>query len=256
MGMLDDGYVLIKQAFDVRNLVEDIEYVFNLYNPSSKSFDESLKELFSNDFDGFLGCANSCQYLPSLFSIASSKTMMSLLKDIGLKKPIINTRPLLSFSSKYTSKNENYWKVPIHQDWPSMQGSLNGVTCWVPLVDVDDLLGPLEISPASHKLGMIPHEDEGVPYIKKLKLEFIPIPMNAGDALFFNTFTVHKSGNNYSKRIRLTSHFRYDDCEEPSFIDRKYPRHRIEKRKEGLLHPNFPSYDELNKYFNFDKFHI
>jgi ectoine hydroxylase-related dioxygenase (phytanoyl-CoA dioxygenase family) len=248
----ENGFVLIKNLFDISSVVSDICKVFKTYtNNDSMDFDELAKQLFTADFDGFIGCTNSCQYLPSLFSVACSKPMIDTLNDIGIQEPIINTRPLLSFSSKYIAKQEYYWKIPAHQDWESMQGSLNSVTCWTPLVDVDISLGPLHIVKHSHKKGMLLHKDIGVPVLKdEINEKFDVYPMKAGDAVFFNAFTVHKSGVNRTGKIRLAAHFRYDDCKEPSFIKRKFPRHRIETRKKGLLYPDFPTSQEVQEYFS------
>lgn len=234
----------------IDKIICDIKKVFDTYCNHNLSFEDKLKYLFKNDFQGFVGCANSCQYLPSLFSLASSELLLNKLKSLGVLFPIINTRPLLSFSSKHTSVHDNYWKVPSHQDWLSMQGSINGITCWIPLVDVSREMGALQICPKSHLLGKLPHEDNGVPYIEKFDGDFQDFPMHAGDALFFNTFTVHRSGNNISDKIRISAHFRYDDCVEKTFIERKYPRHRIEKRKEGDLYPDFPSKEQIANYFS------
>lgn len=249
-GIKKHGFLLVKNAFDVSHVMEDVKKIFMACRPyCEKNFDDLAKSLYAEDFEGFLGCANSAQYLPSLMSISSSTRMMEILKSIEIEMPVVNTRPLLSFSSEKTAKNENYWKVPAHQDWPSMQGSMNSVTCWVALVDVSEDMGPLQVSPGSHLQGRLEHLDEGVPFLKEYQGEFVSFPMSAGDMLIFNAFTVHRSGLNSSEKIRISAHFRYDDCMEPSFIKRKYPRHRIERRKEGLLFPDFPSKEEVRRYF-------
>lgn len=247
------GYVIIKNAFkkeNVKKIKHDIEKIFYTYKKSDMSFDNHLINLFKNDFNGFVGCANVCQYLPSLFNLSSSEEMLNILYSVGIELPVLNTRPLLSFSSEYTAKSENYWKVPAHQDWHSMQGSINAVTCWIPLVDVNNDMGSLQILPCSHLSGKVDHLDNGVPYINNFVGDFVSVPLNVGDAVLFNTFTIHKSGNNITKKIRLSAHFRYDDCAESTFIDRKYPKHRIEKRKDGELYPDFPSKEIIKSYFS------
>ncbi len=72
--------------------------------------------------------------------------------------------------------------------------------------------------------------------------------MEQGDALFMNSFLVHRSGTNVTDRIRLSMHFRYNDASESTFISRKYPRHRIDRRKEGILFPGFPTEGEMNEF--------
>ena len=68
----EDGFVLIKKAFDVSEVVKDISGIFEAYSSFEEDFDVMAKSLFVKDNEGFVGCANSAQYLPSLMSLASS----------------------------------------------------------------------------------------------------------------------------------------------------------------------------------------
>lgn len=243
------GYQLNKGIFidEVLNLKKKISYVFRFYTNNYKSeFDELLIDLFHKDFDGFVGCANVCQNLPDLYNLCFHHKMISLLNNIGLNDVCLNTRPLISFSSKFTAKNEFYWRVPPHQDWPSTLGSLNGVTCWVPLVDLHDSdLGPLEISPQSHLFGLKKSCDAIMS--DAVDCNYDKILMSIGDILFFNNFTIHKSGNNITKKIRISVHFRYDDFSETTFVERKFPRNRKDVREKYENTNNFPSIDQIKK---------
>ena len=250
---IKEGFVLVKNFFnkkEIEIIKSDIEEVFKIYYGESK--DISIMKLFKKDFDGFHGCAKACQNLISLNKMATNKKIINLLKKIGLKFPSINTRPLISFSSKNTAKKETNWKVPAHQDWPSVQGSLNGVTCWIPLVNINESLGYLEIAKKSHKKGYIHHKIDGVPVLENNQIKneiFTPIKMKMGDILVFNSFTIHRSGvNKTNNKIRLTTHFRYNDLEEETFIKRKFPNQRIDTFKEEILYPNFPSEKEINLF--------
>lgn len=246
----EQGYYHHRRLFDpeiIHSIKQQIDLVFETYTGKPVS-DESVIELFRNDFDGFHGCAQACQNLLSLCRLQCHFVMMNAIYDLGLELLSINTRPLLSVSSRHTAKSDIHWRVPAHQDWPSVQGSINGVTCWMPLVDVTPELGPLEVAAGTHLLGYLDHDDVGVPVLNG-DYKFTPIEMSVGDALFFNAFTVHRSGNNVSDRIRWSMHFRYNDLRESTFIDRKYPRHRIDKRKEGILYPGFPSSEVMQSHF-------
>lgn len=250
MNYASTGYHLEKSIFcsEVKIVREKINSVFRLYTKDYKTdFDSLVVQLFKSDFDGFFGCANVCQNLPELYNLCFHAEMMLLLKKLGIANVCMNTRPLISFSSKLTAKNDNYWRVPAHQDWPSTLGSLNGLTCWIPLVDLYDKdLGPLEISESSHLLGNLQSEDHGVPILtSEINLDFKPIFMGIGDILFFNNFVVHKSGDNVTDKIRLTLHFRYDDYSESTYIDRKFPRYRQDVRKPFVQNDNFPTIEQI-----------
>jgi ectoine hydroxylase-related dioxygenase (phytanoyl-CoA dioxygenase family) len=100
-------------------------------------------------------------------------------------------------------------------------------------------MGYLEIIPKSHLKGALKQKDNTLLHNETFdEKDFIKIKMNKGDVLFFSTFLIHKSGNNTSEKIRLTTHIRYDDAKEKSFIKRKYPHHRIDKRADGILFPD------------------
>lgn len=256
LNYLKNGYHLEYNFLEISEIKNSIKDIFFNYCNKSGNLDETLIKLYQEDINGFIGCAKLCQMLPELINLSVNSKIIETLKKLGLKKPVINTRPLLSFSSKNTAKNEDYWKIPAHQDWPSTQGSLNGITCWMPLVDVNLNLGPLEICKGSHLNGPLPHTKVGshvntsVPVlINKEEHEFTSFPMNCNDALFFSNFTVHRSGINLTEnKIRISMHFRYDDAYEKTFMQRKYPQHKIETRATGNSLPIFPT-NEFNDIF-------
>ena len=133
-----------------------------------------------------------------------------------------------------------------------MQGSLNAIVVWVPLVDIPQKLGALEIIPESHLWGLLEsHQDEWYRHIEGLRDEqYQSIEMKAGDALFFSAFLVHRSGNNQTDSIRWSCHFRYNDLEEPTFVSRKYPNPYTYAPQQDLLTRDFPSIEELRKSYS------
>jgi len=230
---MENGYYLVKQLFrpdDISQIQNQMEIIFeNFFDTGICGWsDPFLMELFQEDYEAFIGCAHLCQKLPSVFALAGSKTIYDILIDeCRLDFPVLNTKPLVSFSSRHTAKSEAYWKVGPHQDWPSNLGSTNGVTCWIPLQNVDADLGPLEVVPNSHIHGPLPHKGTPPLLEEDFGFKFLPIPMEIGDALFFNTMLVHRSGENKTEnRIRWSMHFRYNDASEEDFIKRKYQRNR------------------------------
>jgi ectoine hydroxylase-related dioxygenase (phytanoyl-CoA dioxygenase family) len=252
-----DGYYLAKNLLDVDDIGavrRDMEQVFRLYLHTPKSepvTHETIIDLFRNDTAGFKACAQQCQCLASVFRLAYSKGLTKFLNEVaGIELPTMNTKPLVSFSSKGTAQKTPYWYVGAHQDWPSTQGSLNGVTVWTPLVEVTGSLGPLELIPESHLQGFREHkENEGVPLLVDKSEGWISVPMNPGDVLVFSYFTVHRSGLNGSDKIRWSMHFRYDDASDPTFIDRKYPKTHIWQRLDRVIEPGFPSAEQVQNRF-------
>lgn len=252
---IKNGYLICKNLLD-KNLInetkEEILQVFCYYNKKKyKNLEDACFNLFEKDYDSFITCAKASQKIISLKNIFFSKEILKILHKLGLKIPSINTEPIVHYSSKYTAKNDFYWKVPFHQDWPSNQGSLNGITCWIPFQKTNKKLGALELVPKSHLWGSLEHKYEGIPVIKNTNFVNKKIKiaeMEIGDVLFFNTFLVHKSGINKTKKIRLSSATRYNDLAENTFIERNYPNHPENEKR--MANTNFPNKKQLKKAIN------
>jgi ectoine hydroxylase-related dioxygenase (phytanoyl-CoA dioxygenase family) len=157
------------------------------------------------------------------------------------------------FNSPRLAKQEDYWRLSAHQDWRSSQGSLDSITIWMPMVDVDKSLGALEVIPGSHKWGLL--ESEKVSYYGKIsetlpRSDFVPIEATQGDALFFSSFLVHRSGTNSTDSIRWSCHLRYNNLGEETFIQRGYPHPYIYKPQQELITPEFPKGGQVEKVFS------
>lgn len=220
-------------------------------DPDEREFESGMACYFTRDLSGFINCSKTCQHLISLHRLSLRETIVARLVELGVERPNICTRPVLYFNSRHLAKSEVYYKSPPHQDWRSMQGSLNAIVVWVPLVDISQELGPLEIIPGSHLWGLLEsRQDEWYRRIEGLRDDqYQPVEMNAGDALFFSAFLVHRSGNNVTDSIRWSCHFRYNDLEEPTFVSRKYPNPYTYAPQQELVTRNFPSIDELRELF-------
>jgi ectoine hydroxylase-related dioxygenase (phytanoyl-CoA dioxygenase family) len=138
--------------------------------------------------------------------------LLAKLKDLGVNSPNICTRPVIFFNASRLAKSESYYKIPPHQDWRSMQGSLNAMVIWVPLLDIGKELGALEIVPRSHLLGLLESvENDWYRTIKGTADEqYVSVEVTAGDALFFPAFLLHRSGNNTTDAVRWSSLQVYD----------------------------------------------
>jgi ectoine hydroxylase-related dioxygenase (phytanoyl-CoA dioxygenase family) len=132
-----------------------------------------------------------------------------------------------------------------------MQGSLNAMIIWVPLLDIGKELGALEIVPRSHLLGLLESvENDWYRTIKDAADEqYVSVEATAGDALFFSAFLLHRSGNNTTDAIRWSCHFRYNDLSERTFIDRKYPNPYVYKPEQELVTKDFPAVSDVQAVF-------
>ena len=173
-----NGYILCKNFFQMREvetILRDAKNIFFrqfvekqytnakvLEEISESAFDKFLYQLFEEDLVCISNCGKQAQHLISLHALSLHKKIIELLHHIGLTSPVISTRPVLYFNHRKLSKQKIYYKVDAHQDWRSMQGSLNSVVIWLPLVDINKELGALEILTGSNLQGLrTDHIDNG-----------------------------------------------------------------------------------------------
>lgn len=137
-----------------------------------------------------------------------------------------------------------------------MQGSLDSVVVWLPLIDIGRDLGALEILPGSHKSGLLSADlIDGYGHITEAAAEridpddLVSVEVKRGDALFFSTFLLHQSGREIGDAIRWSCHFRYNNLAEPTFVERGYPHPYIYRPAEPLITEGFPTREAVDRLF-------
>ncbi len=261
----EDGFVLLPNFFqkeEVELVRNDARNVFMTQlrrqgmltkdDPSEAEFEAALYNYFQLHLQDFVNCGKQAQHLISLHRLSLDQRIERVLReDLGLEFPNISTRPVLYFNSRFLAKEEVYWRVFPHQDWRSMQGSLDSTVVWVPLVDTDRKLGALEVVPGSHKLGLL--TTAVVSSFGKVDrfedADFVSVEANQGDVLFFSSFLVHRSGSNVTDSIRWSCHFRFNNLNERTFVERGYPHPYLYKPQDELITPNFPAREILDEFF-------
>jgi phytanoyl-CoA hydroxylase len=216
------------------------------------TFNRGMVALFENHLQVFVNCGKQVQHLISLHRLALDERIIAVLRELGLGFPNVSTRPILYFNSPSLAKKEVYWRLDAHQDWRSMQGSLDSMIVWIPLVDIDRKLGALEVIPGSHRQGLLPSEmADGYGHMVGAvdPGEFVPVEVEKGDALFFSSLLVHRSGTNSSDSLRWSCHFRYNNLQESSFVRRGFPHPYLYRPQEELITPDFPQPDDVRKVF-------
>lgn len=231
-----DGYVVVEDFFHprlVQDLVDDVKRVFfmrdrreDVAHIDDAALDQRLKMLFAEDFATYHGAAKLCNHLLSLYRIAVDDKLDNLMQRIGVQHPTLAARPLMWFHAPQLAKTPRYAKLPAHQEWSNMQGSLDGVVAWTPLVNIDAEMGRLQVVPGSHTAGLLPFgADDAADYPLALDdqdHDFVEVEVPPCGLLLFSAFLIHRSGENHSDRARLTVNFRYNNATEPTFIERRY----------------------------------
>lgn len=262
----ENGYLLFKSFFDPREIelvYEEAREIFTTQmrrhkiltgaEVTEEEFTRGMFELFETDLQAFINCGKHAQHLISLHRLALDERIVTTLKELGLEFPSISTRPVMYFNSQRLATKEVYWRLSLHQDWRSIQGSLDSIVVWVPLVNTDIKLGALEVIPGSHRRGLLPAElVDGYGHILDPVEtgELVPVEINKGDALFFSTFLIHRSGTNVTESIRWSCHFRYNNLREKTFIERGLPHPYIYQPQEKLITEGFPDTSQVDQVFS------
>jgi hypothetical protein len=262
----EQGYILMRPFFD-RQVVEmvrqDAKDVFlrqmrnadiiDSDDPSEREFETAMACFFQENPAAFMNAGKVCQHLISLHRLSLTEDLVRQLQDLGLEAPVICTRPVIYFNTRKLARTEVYYKTPPHQDWRSMQGSLNAIVVWIPLVDINQRLGALRVVPGSHREGLREsQDDEWYRHIKgTCDADFVSVEVKAGDALFFSAFLIHASGDNTTDSIRWSCHFRYNDLAESTYVARNYPSPYVYKPQQELITPGFPDSNLVRQAFVF-----
>jgi ectoine hydroxylase-related dioxygenase (phytanoyl-CoA dioxygenase family) len=258
-----NGYSLFRGFFEKREIDEVRDEAQEIFarqmkrhgilestNVGEEEFERGMFELFETDIQTFSNCGKQAQHLISLHRLSLDERIVSKLRELGLDFPNVSTRPVMMFNHEQLAKKEVYWKLSAHQDWRSMQGSLDSMVVWVPLVDVDESLGALEIIPGSHKWGLLDAElADGYGQLQEEidASEAMPVEVEKGDALFFSAFLAHQSGTNVTEHIRWSCHFRYNNLREETFVERGYPHPYVYHPQKDLITADFPRRDLLER---------
>jgi len=235
------GYLIFKGFFNnnkIEQIKKDAIEIFSIqlsakgYTLNSEAdFEDALYKFFIDYKECFINCGKHIQHLISLHRLSLDELIVGRLKQLGLSFPNIATRPVLYFNSPKLATKEIFYKTPQHQDFPSMQSSLDSMVVWIPLIDVDKNLGAIEVVPGSHKYGNLATKmEDSFGLVEKYTDEdFTSVELEVGDVLFFSTFLVHRSGNISVNSIRWSCHFRYSNMNNKDFIERDFPHPYIYK---------------------------
>ena len=232
----EQGYIILKNFFDkeyintLRKKAQDIFQIqFDKFGYKD-NFETNMITLFNKHNEVFINCGKIIQSgLLELYKLPLEDKLISKIKELGIEFPNLCTRPVLFFNHPKLAKSKVYYKTPPHQDWSSMESSMNSLVVWVPLVDVNEENGTLIVWPGSHKLGPLPFtSDEGFASVQ-IDGDTIRPNVEIGDIVIFSTLLVHASGDILNDTIRWSCHYRYTDMLEQNYIDRGFPNPYIYK---------------------------
>ncbi len=219
--VIDETIVSIKKHFDNQLIYLNQEIPNDIY--------DSMKLLHKVDIERYKKTAGSLWRKMSLYNLLHHENIQNFVKEnFGWNDIVIPGGQVVHIQADSLKIPNGYFGLVAHQDFPSVQGSLDGFVVWIPLVDIDVNRYPLEVIPRSHKNGVLPSiENSSSSWEIKPELyneaDFIPAVCEVGDVIFMSNFTVHRSSQKGDDRLRLACSTRYDNADEENFADRCYP---------------------------------
>jgi phytanoyl-CoA hydroxylase len=231
-----EGYIILRNFFSkeyiktLRQKAEDIFKIQFKYFGYEGEFKENMIRLFNEHESVFINCGKIIQTgLLELYKLPIEEKLIKEIKNLGLEFPNLCTRPVLFFNHPKLAKETVYYKTPPHQDWLSMESSIDSLVVWVPLVNVNKENGSIIIYPGTHTLGPLPFKVTGGFAEVEIIGEGIQPELEIGDIAIFSTLLIHSSGDILDDSIRWSCHYRYTNMLDPDFINRGFPNPYIYK---------------------------
>ena len=148
------------------------------------------------------------------------------LYDFGTNPAILDLAesilgPEIQFNGDYWVRSklphESLTTYPWHQDsgyYGAATEKHHILSLWIPLVDVDEVNGCLQMMPGSHRWGLLPTMGDGAGHLQpreeiEERGQYAAVTMAAGDVLAFHNLTFHRSTMNRSDSIRWSIDLRY-----------------------------------------------
>lgn len=263
---LAEGYVVFKGILDTAWLHQINAEMLELFRiqlrrlglPTSDgdfraAFHADALSLLQADVPTYISTARLTQMLPSVHRLMISEPIMAAARRLGLDFPVISTRVSNHIISDTLKIPGGYHKSPPHQDWRSIQGSLDSIVLWAPTTPVSIESHPLEVAPRSHLFGLLPTvEHIQTPAVSDPRVretEYIPLAMEPGDVVAFSTFLVHRTGDHGDGQVRVAYSGRFNNAAEETYAAHGYPTPYKYSYQTDLLVADFPKTRDLVRIF-------
>lgn len=264
--LLRDGFVIVRGLFDPRALSainEEMNELFALQlrrlglpvdgGGARGALHANAARLLAADVQTYISTARLTQMLPSAHGLMASEPLLDLIRDLGVEVPVVSTRLSNHIMSDILRIPGGYHKSPPHQDWRSMQGSLDSLVVWAPTTPVTETSHPLQVVPRSHLFGLLDTvEHIMTPTVSDARItddQFLSLPMQPGDVVAFSSFLVHRTGEVGDGQLRIAFSTRFNNAAEPTYVAHGYPTPYKYSYRTDLMVPDFPTPADIARIF-------
>ncbi len=225
---------------------------------SHASLLRKLRAVFDLDLNLYLSILRLGSRLQSVYALTMHDNLVHLLEELGCRVSVLPCGVALHLVADELKVPGGYFGWGAHQDWASAQGSLDQFVLWTPLMDVDKDFYPIEIIPGSHKMGVLPGDRQSANARGALitiepghvdEKDFVPVEIERGDAVIFSGLLVHRTGHGSRSGLRIACGARFDNVQDPTFVERGYPCAFRLHAETQALHPGFPTLDQVRQLF-------
>jgi ectoine hydroxylase-related dioxygenase (phytanoyl-CoA dioxygenase family) len=263
---LKEGYVVVRGVLDPADLAAlnaEMGELFALQlrrlglpvdpGASREAFQANAARLLAVDVETYINTARMTQMVPRAHQVMASEAILDVVRALGLEVPVICTRLSNHIMSEVLRIPGGYHKSPPHQDWRSMQGSLDSIVLWAPTTPVTETSHPLQVVPRSHLLGLLETAEHIMtPTVADPRITedaYVSLPMQPGDVVVFSSFLVHRTGETGDGNVRIAFSTRYNNAAEPTWLAHGYPTPYKYSYRTDLMVPDFPTIQDLTRIF-------
>ncbi len=263
---LSDGYIVARDIIDkgaLASINEEMSELFAIQlrrlglpvdsESGREAFLQNALRLLQADVSTYIATARLTQMLPSVHRLLICDPILDLARELGLAFPVISTRVSIHIMSDLLKIPNGYHKSPPHQDWRSMQGSLDSIVLWLPTTPVSEKSHPLEVVPKSHLFGLLNTVDHIMtPTVSDPRVsedQYISVPLEPGDVIVFSSFLVHRTSDEDDGLARIALSGRFNNALEPTYVTHGYPTPYKYSYQTDLIFKDFPTPADLAKVF-------
>ena len=231
---------------EIRALIELARVRAGLGRALGTRFDAGFAELCAHDPGAEDAIFAACRRLASVHRLSVAPELLASSRLL-MDSELVMVPPYKPVRIDWTRREHAL--LPWHQDYPYAQDSPDAVVYWIPLVDVDEDNGCLEVAPGSHAAGIRPVEMlPPAPGQRVWGLQLAEaepagpwptrcLPMAAGDALILRATLLHRSRPNRTERARWTVQIRHGNFCHPTAVAKRWPRGHYESHWFHETHP-------------------
>jgi hypothetical protein len=147
-------------------------------------------------------------------AMSHNPELLSLTSRLLGNETIVQPRKFLRVA---TPRARQFATQP-HQDHRFVQGTVDVLTTWIPLHDVDADSSPMRFVLGSHREGLqtiVETNGEALPSTVVGDLDWTTLECNRGDVLMFHSLTLHSTLSPRNSLNRLSFDFRYQSRKAP-----------------------------------------